>query len=152
MKARTYMCQANECFVRITIFLSILILVLACAPAPTVHQQDLDAWVGISVERLDAHKFFMTVPMYRTKTASETEIRNYAYGYDFEECFVGEGATQFGDFVNENAFIKCSSSRIVCNNIFYIKNNLILEYAPTGRCDTDERVQPESHTLNSKSQ
>jgi len=128
-------------------------LVAACTTTVrTVRQQDLDAWVGVPVEALDEHPFFMKAPMFRTRTDSGTEIRNYAYGYNFEQCFRNAGASHVGDFVDENVFIVCSSSRIVCNNIFYSKEGMILEYAPTGRCDTDETLQPEGRYLSLKSQ
>jgi hypothetical protein len=152
MKPETHKLNVYIPFLQLTFGTIIIFLLAACASPPPVRQQDLHAWVGISVEALDAHTFFKTMPMFRTRTASGTEIRNYAYGYDFGECFGKEGASQFGDFVNENAFITCSSSRIVCNNIFYIKEDKILEYAPTGRCDTDERVQVEAHNLVPKTQ
>jgi hypothetical protein len=130
----------------------ILAMGVSCASVPPAPQQDLAAWKGASVEELDAHTFFKTVPMFRTKTDSGTEIRNYAYGYNFGECFGQAGASKFGDFVHENDFITCSSSRIVCNNIFYIKEEQVLEYAPTGRCDIDEKVLPERRVLNPKVQ
>ena len=89
--------------------------------------------------------------MFRTKTDNGTEIRNYAYGYNFGECFGNAGANKVGDFVNGNAFTTCSSSRIVCNNIFYLKEGKVVEYAPTGRCYTDAKVQPEARHLRLKS-
>ena len=101
----------------------------ACAH---VRQKDLDAWVGVPVEALDTHSFFITVTMYRTITESGIEIRNYSNGRDIAQCF-GSG----------KAFFTCSSGRIVCNNIFYIKNGTVIEYAPTGRCYTNEMVQPQ---------
>ena len=66
--------------------------------------------------------------------------------------FCQAGASKFGDFVNENDFISCSSSRIVCNNIFYIKEEQVLDYAPTGRCDIDAKVLPGRRALNPKVQ
>jgi hypothetical protein len=140
----------NMYFLKKAMALATIFLTLACATAPTVQQPDVNAWAGVSVEALDTHGFFMTVPMFRTKTDNGTEIRNYAYGYDFQECFSEAGAKNIGDFVKEDAFIKCSSSRIVCNNIFYIKEGTVLEYAPTGRCDKDKKVQPNAKTVDSK--
>ena len=134
--------------IELTIAMTLISLIAACAAKPTVQQQDLETWAGVSVKALDTHAFFMTVPMFRTKTPSGTEIRNYAFGYDFQECFNKAGASKIGDFVGEDTFITCSSSRIVCNNLFYIKEGTVLEYAPTGRCDTDEKIQP--NTRNAK--
>ena len=138
---------------KLTMAMLLASLVAACTTiVPIVRQQDLDAWVGVPVEALDAHPFFMKAPMFRTKTDSGTEIRNYAYGYSFANCFRSAGASHVGDFVNENTFITCSSSRVVCNNIFYSKEGMILEYAPAGRCYTDETLQPEERYLSLKSQ
>ena len=127
-------------------------LVAFAAACATVRQQDLDSWVGKPVEALDTHSLFITVPVYRTVTASGIEIRNYANGGDVVSCFSTAGAANTGTFVNANAFTTCSSGRIVCNNIFYIKDGKVLEYAPTGRCFTDERVQPQARYLRLKSQ
>lgn len=123
------------------------VLVATVASCAAVRQQDLDAWVGMPVEALDTHSFFITVPMYRTVTASGIEVRNYANGADVASCFSTAGANRAGGFVNANAFTTCSSGRVVCNNIFYIKDGKVIEYAPTGRCYTDETVQPESRYL-----
>ena len=131
--------------------MAIVSLVAACATEPPVRPQNLDAWVGVSVEALNTHVLFMKAPMFRTRTDSGTEIRNYAYGHDFGECFGNAGASKVGDFITEDAFIICSSSRIVCNNMFYIKEEKILEYAPTGRCGTNEKIQPDARYVRLKS-
>ena len=69
----------------VTAYLSLAILLSACA-GMRVRQQDLNAWVGVSVEALDTHSLFLTVPMVRTKTESGIEIRNYANGRNFASC------------------------------------------------------------------
>lgn len=125
----------------------IIVMGVSCAPTPTIPQQDREAWHGVSVVELDAHHFFEKMPMFRTMRENGTEIRNYALGYDFGECFGEAGGKTFGDFVNENDFINCSSSRIVCNNLFYIKEEQVLEYVPTGRCNANTNVLPKSQEL-----
>ena len=130
------------------IVIALAVSILGCH----VRQKDLDAWVGMPVEALDTHSFFITVPMYRTMTESGIEIRNYANGRAVSNCFGTAGATNYGGFVNANAFTTCSGGRIVCNNIFYIKNGKVLEYAPTGRCYTNETVQPEARYQRLKEQ
>lgn len=123
-------------------FLGLAIASLAgCA---TVRQQDLDAWVGMPVEALETHSFFITVPVYKTRTDGGIEIWNYANGADVSSCFGNSYGFSSGRYVNANTFATCSSERIVCNNIFYIKDKRILEYKPTGRCYTNETVQPEA--------
>jgi hypothetical protein len=129
---------------KLSTIVTFVFLLVGCL---TVRQQDLNAWVGVSVEALDTHSFFLTVPMYRTVTDSGIEIRNYVNGRDVAQCFGNAAGQRAGNFVNANAFTTCSSGRIVCNNIFYIKNGKIIEYAPTGRCYTNETVQPQARYL-----
>ena len=120
------------------------IVVVALVGCATVRKQDLDAWVGMPVEALDTHSLFITVPMVKTRTESGIEIRNYANGVDVASCYSSGGATTANRYVNANTFTTCASNRVVCNNIFYIKDGKVLEYAPTGRCYTDESVQPQA--------
>ena len=98
---------------QLTLAVLVVSLLAGCA---TVRQQDLDAWVGVPVEVLDTHSFFITVPMFRTKTDSGIESRNYANGQDVAQCFGNAGANRVGHFVYANVFTTCSSGRIVCNN------------------------------------
>lgn len=135
-----------------TLVLLTSILALSGCAGLHVRQQDLDAWAGVPVEALDTHSFFITVPMYRTVTPSGIEIRNYANGRDVASCFTNAGASASSGFVNANAFTTCSSGRVVCNNIFYIKEDKVVEYAPTGRCYTDSTVQPQARYQRLKSQ
>ncbi len=126
--------------------ISMLLIAASCTTKsiePSVRQQDLDAWVGASVEVLDSHDFFMKVPMYRTKTDSGSEVRIYAFGFNLGECFGEAGATEVGDFVEVDDFFSCSRSLVVCNHMFFIREGKVLEYAPTGRCMTDETVRPD---------
>lgn len=134
-----------------TISMFTVALTLSACAGLLVRQQDLDAWVGVPVEALDTHSFFITVPMFRTITASGIEIRNYANGSDVASCFTNAGANRSGNFVNANAFTYCSSGHVVCNNIFYIKEGKVIEYAPTGRCYTDSTVQPQARYQRLKS-
>lgn len=134
--------DVRKVFIGLMMAMTFTCLITACTTKSTVQQQNLDSWTNVPVEVLDSHVFFKTVPMFRTKTDSGTEIRNYAYGFDFQECASKAGATNIGDFMGEDAFIACSSSKIVCNNMFYIKEGIVLEYAPTGRCDTGKKIQP----------
>ena len=118
-----------------------LIFLSGCA---SVRQQDLDAWVGMPVEALETHSFFVTVPVYKTRTESGIEIWNYANGADVSSCFGTASGGKYGNYVSANSFATCSSDRIVCNNIFYIKDKRVIEYAPTGRCYTDASLQPQA--------
>lgn len=123
-------------------FLSTAIVLSACS-GMVVRQQDLDAWVGMPVEALDTHSLFLTVPMVRTRTESGIEIRNYANGRNFGSCSGFGSANAAGSWVNANAFSNCTSGWVGCNNIFYIKDGKVIEYAPTGHCYTNETVQPQ---------
>lgn len=121
----------------------ILMILVVGLTGCAVRQKDLDAWVGMPVEALETHSFFITVPVFKTKTASGIEIWNYANGADVARCF-GNASLQGGNrYYNSSSFATCTSNRVVCNNIFYIRDGIVLEYKPTGSCYTDESVQPE---------
>jgi len=127
---------------RLTLILTAMIFLSSCASL-AVRKQDLDAWIGVPVEALDTHSLFLTVPMVRTKTDSGIEIRNYANGRNMSSCS-GSGSTYVsGKWVQGNAFSNCSSGWQGCNNIFYIRDGKVIEYAPTGQCYTDDSVQPQ---------
>lgn len=121
--------------------IALALLIMGCA---SVRQQDLDAWKNAPVEALDTHSLFLTLPMYRSYTESGIEIRNYSNGKDVAQCFGNAFAPKNTSLISASAVSTCSTSRIVCNNIFYIKNNVVLEYAPTGSCYTNESAQPQS--------
>lgn len=129
---------------KITFAVAIALAITACA---TVRKQDLDSWVGVPVEALDTHSLFITVPMYRSVTPSGIEIRNYANGREVAQCFSNTSGSKTGKYVNVNEFTTCSNVSVVCNNIFYIKDGVVIEYAPTGRCYTDITVQPQPRYL-----
>ena len=110
-----------------------------------VRQQDLDAWAGMPVEALETHSFFITVPVFKTKTKSGIEVWNYANSSgSYKSCYASAGA--FGDdgYVSAAGYESCTTNKTICNNIFYIKDGIVLEYAPTGKCYTAAFVQPEA--------
>jgi hypothetical protein len=125
----------------LTATICLTIAVLLGVTGCVVRQQDLDSWVGMPVEALDTHSLFITVPMHKTISASGLEIRNYANGKDVSSC--SSNYNTYGSAVSMTAFTTCSSNRIICNNIFYIRDGKVLEYAPTGRCYTDNSVRPQ---------
>lgn len=113
---------------------------IGCA---TVRQEDLRSWEGISVQKLDAHPVFISMPVYKTKTEDGTEIRNYVNSESAEQCFANGGTEQKGNrHVRYSTFMTCSENRVVCNNIFYIRSGTVVRYAPTGSCYTNESVRP----------
>jgi hypothetical protein len=110
-----------------------------------VRQSDLDAWKGQPVEALDQQAFFMTLPMVRTKTAKGVEVRNYINGRNVSSCMAsGQRAGSYYNTSNWRSFSTCISRQIACNNIFYIKRGVVLEYRPTGSCRTGAIVLPPS--------
>lgn len=127
--------------------LSIVIASLLIAGCQTVHQEDLVAWEGAPVSALDAHPFFLTLPMVRTVTADGTEIRNYVNGANVGGC--SGGGSVYGGVVNMatyQQFSSCVSRFAACNNIFYIKGGRVIRYTPVGsgggRCKTYEQLRP----------
>lgn len=137
---------------RILLLLTAASVLSGCVVLPTVRQQDLDAWVGVPVEALDTHSLFITVPMYKSITQSGIEVRNYANGGSFENCYETGNVTGKGKKASYTGSTNCTTTNVVCNNIFYIKDEVVLEYAPTGRCYTDESVQPQARYLMLKKQ
>jgi len=130
------------------LLMSVLIVVSAmisgCVSPLVVRQQDLDAWVGMPTAALDTHSYFLTVSMVRTLTDSGIEIRNYVNEREVSTCLGSGHAQAQGKYVNSNTFSTCYSQSIECNNIFYIKDGVVLEYAPTGNCYTSELVTPQT--------
>lgn len=112
-----------------------------------VRPEDMNAWVGMPVEALDTHSLFNTIPMRKTYTASGIEVRNYANGGIVDNCFETGRVKGIGSSASYSGTVNCTTSSVVCNNLFYIKNGVVLEYAPTGRCYTDKTVQPEPRYL-----
>ena len=115
----------------------------------TVRQEDLDSWVGQPVSALELHPVFLTIPVVKTKTSDGTQIWNYVNGRNVAQCS-GGGAMygQFVSFASYSSFSSCVSNFAACNNIFYIKDNLIVRYTPVGtgglRCYTTKDLQPNS--------
>ena len=132
----------------------IVAVATALAACATVRQQDLDSWVGMPVEALDMHSFFITLPMVKTVTKSGIEIRNYPNKVNIGQC-LGSGrvnATGSLNYAAYNSFATCSGGLVGCDNIFYIKNDVVIEYAPTGHCYTDDTVRPQNRYQRLKNQ
>jgi hypothetical protein len=132
-----------------TFAVGLSLLASGCAD-PLVRQQDLDVWVGMPVAALDTQPLFVTFRMVRTFSDGGIEIRNYASGRDFASCAGSGSAIAVGSYVSEDAFANCTSGWVGCNNIFHIRDGKVLEYAPTGRCYTNESVWPTNRYMRSK--
>ena len=78
-----------------------------------VFQADLDAWKGVPVAALDTHSLFLTMLFVRRITDGGIEIRNY-WGREAD-----------------------------CDDFFYIRDGIVIEYRTEGRCTTDQRVRPQ---------
>ena len=118
---------------------AMLVLILGLAGCGTVRKADLDAWRGMPVAALDVHSFFSTVPLNRRVTSDGLEVRNYRNGRVSTDCFNNTFGTGKHAFTTTN----CMDSETVCNNIFFIRDGVVLEYAPKGRCRTDASLRPE---------
>ena len=102
----------------------------------TVRQADLDNWKGMPVEALDTHPLFSTMQMTTRITSSGVEVRNYINALKGTYCG--------GTAVSAN----CVDNNVTCNNLFYIRNGRVFEYAPTGQCMTNDSVRPEKRYLS----
>ena len=127
--------------------LLIVFFFYGCATVKQVRQVDLDAWVGVPVEALDLHSFWMTIPMVRTIKDNGIEIRIYVNKLNVSSCFENVGiyasTNKIMSYANFTAFQNCISGVVGCDNIFYIKDGKVLEYVPVGNCYTEEFLQPE---------
>jgi len=85
----------------------------------TVRQEDLDSWVGQPVSALEAHPLFSKISVTKKTTSDDVEIWNYKNG----------------------------SKDGGCDNIFHVKDGVVLRYAPAGymagECFTDSSIQPQ---------
>lgn len=108
-----------------------------------VKQADLDTWPGMPVEALDTHSHFLTMPMTKTISDSGIVVRNYAEGGGSVDCVSNpsSGTLKIPTFTN------CSAGEATCNNIFYIKDKVVLEYAPVGICGTNAKMRPQQRYL-----
>ena len=127
------------------IFLITLAMFIHGCAGKVVRQEDLDSWVGVSVEELDTHSLFLTLPVAKTITDSGVEVRVYSNKQNISSCF-DTGNLDGKAYSNDATFTaiqNCSSRIVGCDNIFYIKDKMVVEYKPVGQCYTDETVQPE---------
>ena len=135
---------------KITCIMVTLAVLSGCA---VVRQQDIDAWVGQPVEALDTQRFFITLPMVKTISDSGIEIRNYVNGANVGRCFQSGSVSAYTvNYANYIGAQNCINQFAACNNIFYIKDGKVLEYAPTPsggiRCYTDDLVLPNTKYLS----
>jgi hypothetical protein len=127
-----------EAEMRVLIVVAMGVLVAGCA---TVRQQDLDAWRGVPVAALDTHRVFVTMPLQKTLAADGTEVRVYSNTAEVSGC---SGGSMAGGrrLTTASGWARCVTQTRGCHNIFYIRDGLVQEYAPTGDCFTDESAQP----------
>jgi hypothetical protein len=127
---------------------AVLVLVGLLVGCGTVRTQDLAAWEGQPVSKLDTHPFFFTLPVEVRQLGDGVEIRNYVNGRNVGTCFQNARATAFSPYtVTATGLNFCSQSFMACNNIFLIRDGRVERYTPVGsggaRCMTDERVTPD---------
>jgi hypothetical protein len=123
---------------------STLLVALACSSCAfmrTVRQEDLDAWRGQPVEKLDLHPLFSTMRLERHMTASGIEVRNYRN--EGPSVLKGASETQYQRDTSSTDFTG-TVNQVVCNNLFYVKDGVVQSYRPVGRCYTDESLQPQN--------
>ncbi|HLK83127.1 MAG TPA: hypothetical protein VKT99_16760 [Xanthobacteraceae bacterium] len=121
-------------------------LVCSCATRH-VRDEDLQAWVGHPVVELERHPVFATLPLVRTQTSDGAEIRNYLNARTAISC--SGGGAVFGGVISStsyNTFTNCMQQVPACNNLFYVKNGIVVQYTPIGtggaHCYTDEKLRP----------
>jgi hypothetical protein len=126
--------------------LSLIALCACLSGCLSVHQEDLQSWAGRPVSELDKQPVFLTMKMVKTQASDGTEIRNYINGTSVSAC-ESNGSSGYMSYDQYTSFTQCMSRFKACNNIFYIKGNIVEKYTPVGtgggRCFTDPRVRPD---------
>ena len=112
-----------------------------------VRQEDLASWVGQPVSALEKHPIFLTMQLVRTVTSDGTEIRNYINATSLSRCSGGGSVFSSNmNFAAYNRLASCMSNVAACNNIFYVKDGLVIQYTAVGSggisCKTDETLRP----------
>ncbi len=116
------------------IYIPCFLLLASCASI-LVNEDVVNSWKNVPVEELDTHSFFITVPMIKSKTNSGIEVRNYRNYKTSNQCNVSK--------TSYNVFANCTQNESGCNNIFYIKNGVVIEYRLVGACYTMPYLRPE---------
>jgi hypothetical protein len=121
------------------------------ALAACVNQGDLTTWNGQPLSTLDRHPAFMALPVVRTMTQDGIEIRNYIDSRTLVQC--SEGGAIFGkvlDTAAYNRFSSCLATAGACSNVFYLKDDRVLQYTLVGSggviCSTDPRRRPQAQS------
>ena len=129
-------------------FLWLSIVIMTIAGCANVRQVDLDSWKGQPLSKLELHPIFLTIPVVKTKTSDGTEIWNYVNGKNIGSC--SNGGTIYNgsiDYTAYSQFSSCVQNFAACNNIFYIKDGIVLRYSPIGtggmNCYTTKEAQPD---------
>lgn len=124
------------------ILLFSLVLAQGCA---TVRQSDLDAWKGVPVEKLDTHPFWVTIPMKSVVTKDNVEHRFYINSDATNSCFANSNAmgNSYSNSAQMTTITNCVQQSVTCNNIFKIKDGIVLSYEPVGRCKTEAFLRPQ---------
>lgn len=117
----------------------IALLTASCALYPRVRQEDLDAWKGQPVEKLDLHPLFASMPMEKRTSSDGVEVRTYRNSA--ETSYRARARTHDG-FGGPSTEIRGTASEVVCSNVFYVWGGKVIKYQPVGRCFTNESVQP----------
>ncbi len=118
------------------------IVVCGCAQTKYVRQEDLASWVGAPVDALNFHPVFLGIPMTSRVDEKGVEIRNYSNSISTQSCVASGSSLSVGTTSFNGGQANCIENRVVCNNVFFIKDGYVVEYRPIGRCYTDETVRP----------
>ena len=117
----------------------LLLVISSCSTTSIFVNEDVvNSWKNVPVKELDTHSFFITIPMIKTITDSGIEIRNYRNGGTVQRCSASSNG-----YTSYNTFATCSQSQVACNNLFYIQNNVVIEYKLVGSCRTAQFLRPE---------
>lgn len=105
-----------------------LFSILLCTSCALLEQKKpIDRWIGLPLSKLDSHTIFLTTPYETREIEDGVEVRVYKRNAPVD--------------VISPIGILGSTSQVVCNHLFYIKENRIIDHKEVGNCI---RREPES--------
>lgn len=101
-------------------------LLAALMASGCVFKSDLVAWQGAPVRDLQIHPFFSTLPKQVEVLGGGEEL--WTYSNCATTCAGGGGVATCRD--------------VCCSNQFFVRDGMVEQYRPVGRCRTDCSVRP----------
>lgn len=127
-------------------FISIGLCSCATGSPLKVHQEHLDAWIGLPTEALETHSLFLIRPPVKTMISGGVEVWHYVDGVNVSNCQSEQSGyldkRGFLPTVKYQEYSNCVSKGVTCNTLAFIKDNIIKEVEVVGPCYTSDAHLP----------